>query len=105
MISTNKALFLDRDGVVIEYIPYLNRPEQVKVPVGAGEALRQWQTAGYHLIVITNQSGVGRGYYTLEEVEAVHQRVCEAYDEYGVTFDDIFLCPHHPEEGCDCRKP
>ncbi|MGL5032373.1 MAG: HAD-IIIA family hydrolase, partial [Microcystaceae cyanobacterium] len=75
MMLTNKALFLDRDGVVIEYIPYLNRPEQVKVPVGAGEALRQWQTAGYHLIVITNQSGVGRGYYSLAEVEAVHQKV------------------------------
>jgi D-glycero-D-manno-heptose 1,7-bisphosphate phosphatase len=103
--STNKALFLDRDGVILEYIPYLSRVEQVKIPPQAGRALKQWQEAGYLLIIITNQAGVGRGYFSLEDVEAVHQALRQEYAQWGVNFTDIFLCPHHPESGCDCRKP
>jgi D-glycero-D-manno-heptose 1,7-bisphosphate phosphatase len=101
----NKALFLDRDGVLIEYVPYLSRPEQVRIPEGAGEALKKWQDAGYLLIVITNQSGIGRGYFTLQDVEAVHLRMCEEYEKFGVKFKDLFLCPHHPSSQCICRKP
>ncbi|MGK7933107.1 MAG: D-glycero-alpha-D-manno-heptose-1,7-bisphosphate 7-phosphatase [Microcystaceae cyanobacterium] len=100
-----KALFLDRDGVLIEYIPYLGRPEQVKLPLNAGIALKQWQDQGYKLIIITNQSGIGRGYFSLEDVKAIHQRVRDDYAKYGVFFTDIMICPHHPEEGCLCRKP
>ncbi len=100
-----KALFLDRDGVAIKYIPYLSRPEQVELPLGAGEALKQWKNAGYLLILVTNQSGIGRGYYTLEEVERVHRHICDEYGKFGVQFDDIFLCPHHPQDNCLCRKP
>jgi len=100
-----KALFLDRDGVTIDYIPYLSRPEQVKLPAGAGPALKHWQDAGYLLIVITNQAGIGRGYFDHDAVEAVHQTVRAEYGKFGVTFTDIFLCPHHPEAGCECRKP
>ncbi|MGK7944635.1 MAG: D-glycero-alpha-D-manno-heptose-1,7-bisphosphate 7-phosphatase [Microcystaceae cyanobacterium] len=100
-----KALFLDRDGVLIEYIPYLGRPEQVKLPPNAGIGLKQWQDLGYKLIVITNQSGIGRGYFTLEDVKAVHQRMQDEYAKFGVFFTDILLCPHHPDEGCLCRKP
>lgn len=101
----NKALFLDRDGVVIEYVPYLSHPEQVKLPDGAGEALKQWQAAGYLLIVITNQSGIGRGYFTQQAVDAVHERIVLEYQHFGVLLDDIFICPHHPQAGCSCRKP
>ena len=104
-VSSHKALFLDRDGVVIDYVPYLSRPEQVNIPPGAGQALKQWQDHGYYLILITNQSGVDRGYFNLEDVEAVHRRIREVYEPFGVRFADIFLCPHHPEAGCDCRKP
>ncbi|MEM8779806.1 MAG: HAD family hydrolase [Cyanobacteria bacterium P01_G01_bin.49] len=100
-----KALFLDRDGVVIQYIPYLCKSEQVKLPLGAGEALKQWQDAGYLLILVTNQAGVGRGYYTLEDVTAVNSHICQKYAEFGVEFHDIFLCPHHPKTQCLCRKP
>lgn len=105
MTTLRKALFLDRDGVLIDYVPYLSRPEQVQLPVGAGAALRQWQAAGYLLIVITNQAGIGRGYFDQTDVEAVHQRIRQDYDPWGVTFTDFFLCPHHPDAGCDCRKP
>lgn len=100
-----KALFLDRDGVVIDYIPYLSQPEQVCLPLGAGSALKQWQDAGYLLIVITNQSGVGYGYFSLQDVEAVHQRLREEYQQYGVRFEEIMVCPHHPQDDCACRKP
>ena len=103
--SLKKALFLDRDGVVINYIPYLSRPEQVEIPEAAGKTLKNWQNEDYLLIIITNQSGVGRGRFTLEDVESVHERVCEIYQPFGVEFDDIFLCPHHPDDNCQCRKP
>ncbi len=103
--QANKALFLDRDGVLIDYIPYLSRPDQVSLPQGAGPALRQWQEAGYLLIVITNQAGVGRGYFELAEMEAVHHCLRECYRAFGVTFTDIYFCPHHPDNGCLCRKP
>jgi D-glycero-D-manno-heptose 1,7-bisphosphate phosphatase len=101
----SKALFLDRDGVLIEYVPYLSHPDQVKIPQGAGEVLQKWQDAGYLLIVITNQSGIGRKYFSLHDVEAVHSRMYEEYAKFGVRFKDLFLCPHHPSDGCVCRKP
>ena len=101
----NKALFLDRDGVIINYIPYLNKPEQVEIPEGAGQALRQWQDAGYLLIIVTNQSGVCRGYFSLDDVAAVHVQVFTEYQKFGVSFHDVLICPHHPDEGCKCRKP
>jgi D-glycero-D-manno-heptose 1,7-bisphosphate phosphatase len=101
----NKALFLDRDGVLIEYLPYLNHPSQVKIPDGAGEALKKWQDAGYLLIVITNQSGVARGYFTMSDVEAVHSHIRREYSNFGVKFQDILICPHQPSDICKCRKP
>lgn len=101
----NKALFLDRDGVLIEYIPYLSYANQVKIPVGAGETLKKWQDAGYVLIVITNQSGIGRGYFTMSDVEAVHAQMRQEYERFNVKFRDIFICPHQPSDNCKCRKP
>ncbi len=101
----HKALFLDRDGVLIDYIPYLSRPDQVNLPPKAGEALKQWQDQGYRLIVITNQSGIARGYFSLEDVHAIHQCIKNQYAQFGVTFTDILICPHHPDDHCCCRKP
>jgi D-glycero-D-manno-heptose 1,7-bisphosphate phosphatase len=100
-----KALFLDRDGVLINYIPYLSSSQQVNLPHDAGVALKQWQDQGYKLIIITNQSGIGRGYFSLEDVHQIHQRVRDEYAKFGVFFTDIFLCPHHPNDACVCRKP
>lgn len=106
IFKNQKALFLDRDGVVIKYIHYLSKPEQVELPFGAGEALKRWQDKGYLLILVTNQAGVGRGYYNLEDVTDVHNYICKEYKKkYGVNFYDIFICPHHPNEKCLCRKP
>lgn len=101
----NRALFLDRDGVILEYVPYLNHPSQVKIPQGAGEALKKWQDAGYLLIVITNQSGIARGYFTISDVEAIHNCMRREYSYFGVKFQDILICPHQPSDICKCRKP
>ncbi|MCS6814859.1 MAG: HAD family hydrolase [Cyanobacteria bacterium] len=101
----HKGLFLDRDGVLINYVPYLSHADQVVTLPGAGQALRQWQQAGYLLIVITNQSGIGRGYFTTEDVAAVHQRMQAYYQRDNVTFHDILICPHTPSDRCSCRKP
>ncbi|MBL1209199.1 HAD family hydrolase [Geminocystis sp. GBBB08] len=100
-----KALFLDRDGVTIDYIPYLSRPEQVSLPEGAGKALKQWQNEGYKLVIVTNQSGISRGYFSEEDVKAIHQRIIEEYRRFGVEFDEILMCPHQPSDNCQCRKP
>ena len=83
-VVTRKALFLDRDGVTIDYIPYLSQPAQVKLPQGAGQALQQWQSAGYLLIVITNQAGIGRGYFDHDAVEAVHQKWWRTISHLGL---------------------
>ncbi len=100
-----KALFLDRDGVIIDYVPYLSKPEQVSIPIGAGRGLKKWQDAGYQLIIFTNQSGVARGYFTLEDVQAVHDRIFREYAQFGVEFQDVLICPHQPADNCQCRKP
>lgn len=100
-----KALFLDRDGVVIEYIPYLSKPEQVKIPPGAIEGLKWWYDRGYKLVIVTNQSGVSRGYFTYDDVIDIHQRIKKEYGQFGVIFEDILICPHQPADNCHCRKP
>lgn len=101
----HKGLFLDRDGVLINYVPYLSHADQVVPLPRAGQALRQWQEAGYLLIVVTNQSGIGRGYFTADDVASVHQRMQAYYQQDNVTFHDILICPHAPEDRCSCRKP
>ena len=100
-----RAFFLDRDGVVIEQIAYLKDPEQVALIPGVAAALRAIRAAGDLAVVITNQSGVARGYFTMAEVEAVHRRMRELLRAEGAEIDDIRICPHGPAENCPCRKP
>lgn len=100
-----KALFLDRDGVVIDYIPYLSKPEQVQIPQDAPFALKQWQNQGYHLVIVTNQSGISRGYFSFEDVKAIHEELMTQYAHFDVYFRDILICPHQPSDNCLCRKP
>jgi D-glycero-D-manno-heptose 1,7-bisphosphate phosphatase len=102
---SNPALFLDRDGVLINYIPYLSHPDQVKLPHGGGEALRKWQDQGFLLIIISNQSGISRGYFSVEDVQLIHNKIQLEYAKFGVDFTEFFVCPHQPSEGCVCRKP
>jgi D-glycero-D-manno-heptose 1,7-bisphosphate phosphatase len=101
----NRAVFLDRDGTVMEDSNYVGDIERVLVIPGAPAALKQLQDAGYKLFIITNQSGVGRGYFTREAVDQIHAHLDEHFGRSGVRFDRYYVCPHHPEDKCDCRKP
>ena len=89
----NRAVFLDRDGTIIEEKNYLHRPEQVVILPGAAAALRRLQTAGFKLFIVSNQSGVGRGYFTLAEVEEVHRHLQAELGRAGVRFEKIYIAP------------
>jgi len=98
-------VFLDRDGTIIVHKPYLSNVEGVELVVGAGEALAALSQAGLLLVLITNQSGVGRGYYPRSTVDAQHVRLAELLAAHGVKLAGVEVCPHHPDDGCTCRKP
>jgi D-glycero-D-manno-heptose 1,7-bisphosphate phosphatase len=100
-----RAVFLDRDGTIILDHGYLKEAHQVGLLAGAGEALAQIRAHGFALVLVSNQSGIGRGLITPEQAEQVHQAVLERLAEYGVRLDAVFYCPHAPEEACRCRKP
>lgn len=100
-----RAVFLDRDGTLIEERDYLSRPEDVVVFPGAWEALRRLQKAGFELFIVSNQSGVGRGYFTLEDVERVNARLLAELDEKGVQFKRVYIAPEAPGVPSRGRKP
>ena len=111
-MSLKKAAFLDRDGVINIDHAYVHTPEEFTFIDGVFEACRLLQQAGFLLIIATNQSGIGRGYYTEDDFQKLCQWMKERFEENGVRVDEIFLCPHHPEKAlpayrmeCDCRKP
>lgn len=98
-------LLLDRDDTIIDDPGYLSDPAGLVFLPGALEGLAAFHKAGWPLVVISNQSGLGRGYFTLADLEAVHFRFRELLAEGGVELAGIYFCPHAPTEACDCRKP
>jgi len=90
------AVFLDRDGTIIEQVHYLNRPDQVKLIPGAAEAIRSLRAVGYACVVVTNQSAIGRGLLTLDGLEEIHTEMHRQLAEEGAELDDIYVCPHVP---------
>jgi D-glycero-D-manno-heptose 1,7-bisphosphate phosphatase len=100
-----KAVFLDRDGTVIEDAGYLGDQAGVVIIPGAVEALRRLHQAGFALIFVSNQSGIGRGLITQAESDAVHLRTIELLAAEGIPITDSYICPHAPWEYCQCRKP
>ncbi len=100
-----RAVFLDRDGTLIVEKNYLHRPEDVQLFPGAGKALKRLGDAGFQLIIVTNQSGIGRGYYTLAEAERVNERVCDDLARDGVRFAKIYIAPEAPDQPSRGRKP
>src|SRR5260221_2466129 len=99
------AVFLDRDGTLIVEKDYLSRPEDVVIIPGAETALKQLANAGFKLFIVTNQSGIGRGYYTLADMHRVNERVCAELGAHGVHFQKIYLAPEAPEAPSRGRKP
>ena len=99
------TVFLDRDGT-LNYDPgYLKIAADLKLLAGVGPALARLKRAGAKLVVVTNQSGVGRGIFTLKDLEAIHARLEGLLEQEEVALDAIYFCPHHPDDGCRCRKP
>ena len=102
-----RAVFLDRDGTLVEETGYLCDPAEVRLLPGAVEALKLLREAGFALLVVTQQSGLARGYYTLDEYGEVARCIDRLLAEHGITLDASMFCPHHPEftGECRCRKP
>ncbi len=106
--SPSRAVFLDRDGTCNVEKHYLHRKEDWEWIPGAPEALVRLKTAGFLLVVVSNQSGIGRGYYDRAAVDALHEFVNQELRQRGAAIDAFYLCPHAPDspaEECGCRKP
>jgi D-glycero-D-manno-heptose 1,7-bisphosphate phosphatase len=101
----NRAIFLDRDGVLVEEKHYLHRIEDVVIIPGAIEAARRLQDAGFKLFIVTNQSGVGRGYFTLADVEQINAHLAREFGRSGVVFQKIYIAPEAPDQPSRGRKP
>ena len=99
------AIFLDRDGTLIEDRNYINRPEQVVLLPGAAAALQRLQSAGFKLFIVSNQSGVGRGFFTLADVEKVNEHIRQEFARKGVKFEKIYVAPEAPDTPSRGRKP
>jgi len=99
------AVFLDRDGTIIEDVTYLGRPEEVRLLPRAAEGIAVLNRSGLPVIVATNQSVVGRGMIDVAMLDAIHARLRDVIAAAGALVDAIYICPHHPDEGCECRKP
>ncbi|HWL51697.1 MAG TPA: HAD family hydrolase [Chthoniobacteraceae bacterium] len=100
------AIFLDRDGTLMEEVDYCDDPSRVRLLPGVAEALRQWKAAGYYLVLATNQSGIGRGYFTLEAYHAVHRELVRQLEEAGAPpLDAAYFCPDAPPTTSPRRKP
>lgn len=99
------AIFLDRDGTIIEDRNYLSHPEQVVIFPGAAPALRDLQAAGFKLFIVSNQSGVGRGYFSIADVEKVNDHICQEFGRNGVKFEKIYIAPEAPDAPSRGRKP
>jgi D,D-heptose 1,7-bisphosphate phosphatase len=110
--GANRAVFLDKDGTLVEDVPYNVDPDRMVLIPGAGEALRRLRDTDYKLIVVSNQSGVARGMFAESALLAVERRLRAMLAEYGVALSGFYYCPHHPDGAtpeyaiqCDCRKP
>src|SRR5690349_16278942 len=110
--ARRRAIFLDKDGTLVENVPYNIDPRRIRLVTGAGRALRRWAADGYWLVVVSNQSGVARGYFDEIDLGPVAQRLATLMQREGVTLHGFYYCPHLPQAAvadyatdCDCRKP
>src|SRR3984885_888181 len=100
-----RLALIDRDGTIIVDKVYLSDPDGIEFAPGAIEGLRLLQDAGFALVLITNQSGIARGYFDLATLGRIHNRLQSMLVAEGIRLKAIYFCPHGPDEGCDCRKP
>lgn len=104
--SNTKAVFFDRDGIINKDIGYVYKQEDFEFQDGIFDLLKFCKERGYLLLVVTNQSGIGRGFYTLEDFKKLSSYMqSQVQARLGFKFDSIYFCPHSPDEECECRKP
>ena len=104
-MALNKALFIDRDGTIIRDIPYSVDPEKIEIYEDAVSLMKHYAENGYLIVIVTNQSGINRGYFTIEELNIFNLILTDTLQKRGVHVDAVYFCPHRPEENCRCRKP
>lgn len=100
-----RAVFLDRDGTINVDVGYLGDPDGLVFIRGAKEAVRLLKKKGFFVFIVTNQSGVGRGYFSLDKLKAVNEKLLHEFSKSKIHIDGIYYCPHHPKQKCKCRKP
>ena len=98
-------IFLDRDGTINIDKDYLHKPEDFEFEKNAITGLKKLINKGYGLVVITNQSGIGRGMYSIEDANRVHEYMIQELKKYDVEISAVYMCPHGPDDNCECRKP
>ena len=101
----SRFLLIDRDGTLIVEKEYLSQPDDVELIPGAAHALADARQRGWKILLLSNQSGIGRGYFTETDLAAVHERLNARLSEAGARLDGIYYCPHSPDDRCLCRKP
>lgn len=101
----NRAVFLDRDGTMAEDVSYCRRPEDFELFPNTAKAIKLLKEYGFKVIVVTNQSGIARGYFTEETLAKIHEKMKGELAKEGAWVDAIYYCPHHPDDNCECRKP
>jgi len=105
MIEKRPALFIDRDGTINRDCPYCHDVGDLVVYDDAVDIIREYASSGYLVIVISNQSGINRGYFSLEEAQNFNEAIRRYVEAKGGRIDAFFMCPHRPDENCNCRKP
>jgi D-glycero-D-manno-heptose 1,7-bisphosphate phosphatase len=101
----NRAVFVDRDGTINANIGYINDPKNLKIYPSVAKGIKILKENGFKIIVITNQSGITRGFFSEGILEKIHQKMRNELSKKGASIDAIYYCPHHPDDGCNCRKP
>lgn len=101
----NRIVLIDRDGTINAERNYLSAPEQIELLPQAAEGIKILHELNLPVAVVTNQSGLGRGFFDLKRLEEIHERLLEVLRENGTSVDRIYFCPHLPEDDCNCRKP
>lgn len=101
-----RVVFIDRDGTINRDVSYCSHPDEFELLPKVAEGIRLLNEHGFKVIVVTNQSGIARGYFSEEMLQKIHVKMKEELKKRGAFIDDaIYYCPHHPDDNCDCRKP
>ncbi len=104
-IQKQKAIFLDRDGTICEEVNYLSRPEELRLYPYTADAISLLRKHGFRVVLVTNQSGIGRGYFDEKTLLRIHEKLNDDLRSMNSKLDAIYFCPHIPSDECDCRKP